>query len=26
VDLRRDPDTPRDYDGPVLPPKDPADE
>ena len=26
VDLRRDPDTRRDYDGPVLPPKDPADE
>jgi membrane protein len=26
VDQRRDPATPRDYDGPVLPPKDPADE
>jgi membrane protein len=25
VDLRRDPDTPRGYDGPVLPPKDPPD-
>jgi membrane protein len=26
VDLRRDPDTPPGYDGPVLPPKDPPDE